>query len=56
MVSILAFDSSTMKQLLSGQDPKYFSEEFPIFYRNKVLNSDDDEEYNNAIDVAFAHN
>ena len=54
IVSIFALDSKTIGKLLSGQDPKYFDEEYPIFYRNKSKN--EDEEFNTAIDVALLHN
>jgi len=36
MVSILAFDSGSMTHLLSEDNECYFSEEFPIIYKNKV--------------------
>jgi len=35
MVSILSFDSNSIKSLLSEQFSDYFVEEFPIFYLNK---------------------
>lgn len=35
MVSILSFDSNSIKSLLSEQFQDYFEEEFPIFYLNK---------------------
>jgi len=55
MVSILAFDSNTMKQLLTGVDGEsFFSAEYPIFYRNK--SQIEGEEYNNAIDIALKNN
>ena len=36
MVSILAFDSASMASLLSSDNERYFSEQFPIIYRVKV--------------------
>jgi len=40
MVSILAFDNKSMKILLDEKTNKdYFSEEFPIFYKNKMHTS-----------------
>ena len=36
MVSILAFDSRTMKYLLSDNFDDYFTSDRPLFYRNKV--------------------
>ena len=36
MVSILSFDSLTMKYLLSDNFDDYFTEEYPIFYKNKI--------------------
>ena len=37
MVSILSFDSNSIKSLLSEQFQDYFEEEFPIFYLNKQV-------------------
>lgn len=36
MLSILSFDSRTMKYLLDDQFDDYFSSEFPLFYKNKI--------------------
>jgi hypothetical protein len=36
MVSILAFDSRSMKALLKDDFSEYFSLKYPIFYRNKI--------------------
>ena len=36
MVSILAFDSRSMNKLLSEEYQEHFSEQYPIFYRNKL--------------------
>jgi hypothetical protein len=35
MVAILAFDSMSIKSLLSEHFEEYFQSEFPIFYKNK---------------------
>lgn len=37
MVSILAFDSMSIKSLLSESFEEFFTSEFPIFYKNKKL-------------------
>lgn len=37
MVSILAFDSNSIKSLISDQFSDYFEEDFPIFYMNKLV-------------------
>lgn len=37
MVSILAFDSNSIKSLISEQFADYFEEDFPIFYMNKLV-------------------
>lgn len=36
MASILSFDSGSMSYLLDDQFDEYFSDEFPIFYKNKI--------------------
>jgi len=36
MLSILSFDSRTMKYLLDDQFDDYFSSDFPLFYKNKI--------------------
>lgn len=36
MASILAFDSGSVESLLSSENSKYFSSEFPIIYKNKI--------------------
>lgn len=35
MVSYLAFDSRSIKALLSDENKKYFKADFPVFYKNK---------------------
>jgi hypothetical protein len=48
MITLLAFDSKAIKSLLDSKFESYFSEEFPLIYRNKkqtkalVLRSDRD--------------
>lgn len=63
MLSLLAFDSNSIKILLAGCNQKYFKEEFPIFYRSKSENlvRSDGRLYKkvliaNAIDSAMEHN
>jgi hypothetical protein len=59
MVSMLAFDSRSMKVLLDEKTNKdYFKEEFPIFYRNKLQKSNNRNKffYQSAIDVAYKNN
>jgi len=51
LVSILAFDGKTMGVLLHEDRSEYFSEDFPIFYRNMH-----GEKAMNAIDVALRSN
>ena len=48
MVSYLAFDSKSIKTLLSEQNSKYFSDKFPVFYKN--------EDQTSAIDVSLDMN
>jgi len=37
MISILAFDSMSIKSLLSEKFEEYFVSEFPLFYKNKQI-------------------
>ena len=37
MASILSFDSRSMSYLLSDDFDDYFTEEYPIFYKNKIV-------------------
>jgi hypothetical protein len=48
MIPYLAFDSRSIRSLLSTENKKYFSDEFPVFYKNPDGKS--------AIDVALANN
>lgn len=36
MVSILSFDSRSMKELLDEKNEEYFQSDFPMFYKNKI--------------------
>lgn len=36
MVSILSFDSRSMKELLDEKNDSYFQSDFPMFYKNKI--------------------
>ena len=69
MVSILAFDSSTIGRILNEENEQYFQKDYPIFYKNKhggTLTEDctcdetheeelgpGEEKYWDAIDVAL---
>lgn len=48
MVSYLAFDNRSIKELLDAQNSRYFNSKYPIFYKNKDGNS--------AIDLALEGN
>ena len=63
MISLLAFDSNSIKTLLSEDKKRYFRSEFPLFYKNKKLsyvlqNGKMYKQYcsDNAIDVAIENN
>lgn len=56
MTSILSFDSRSMAALLSDKHSIYFSEEFPIFYKNKICKAKDKYFYRSAIDNALRNN
>ena len=48
MVAYLAFDSRSTKALLSQDNKQYFSDKFPVFYKN--------EDQKTAIDVSLEMN
>ena len=58
MVSLLNFDSRSMKSLLDDKHSQYFSSEFPIFYRNKIPKQGKPNEYfyRSAIDSSLKNN
>lgn len=57
MVSILSFDSNSIKQLLSEENQRFFNSEFPIIYQVKVAQKTGNEyDYTNAIEIALKHN
>jgi len=63
MLSLLAFDSNSIKILLQESNHEYFKEEFPIFYRSKseLVVRQNGKLYKkisvaNAIDAAMEHN
>jgi len=54
LVSILAFDSSVIKMILSRKNQSFITDQYPIFYKNrheKIKNK-----FCNAIDVALENN
>jgi hypothetical protein len=58
MVSILSFDSRSMKELLDDKNQEYFQSDFPMFYKNKIQNPDNRDKffYRSAIDSALRNN
>jgi len=58
MVSILSFDSRSMKVLLDESNEEYFDEKYPLFYRNKLKKLDNKGKnfYRSAIDNALRNN
>ena len=63
MVSILSFDGRSMKYLLGDEFESFFSNEYPLFYRNKIQKggsgkngSDFKFFYRSAIDSALRNN
>ena len=58
MVSILPFDSKCLKSLLKDENSSFFTEEYPIFYRNKIQKRNNKQAYfyRSAIDVALRNN
>ena len=57
MVTLLSFDSLVMADLLSSDNAQYFSEEYPIIYKNKFKKKNGKGfYYTNSIDVALKNN
>jgi len=58
MVSILSFDSRSMKVLLADRNKEFFQSDFPIFYKNKIQKSNNKTKffYRSAIDSALRNN
>jgi hypothetical protein len=57
MCSILAFDSGSMAALLDEKNESYFSELYPIIYKNKIAKKGGESfYYTNAIDIALKNN
>ena len=57
MCSILAFDSGSMAALLDESNKSYFSEQYPIIYKNKIAKRGGENfYYTNAIDIALKNN
>jgi len=58
MASILSFDSRSMGALLNEKNQEFFSEEFPIFYKNKIpkMSNNGGYYYRTAIDRALRCN
>lgn len=55
--SILSFDSMSMDSLLAEENEHYFSEEYPIIYKNKMKKKDGKGHYyTNAIENALKNN
>lgn len=57
IVSILAFDSKSVANLLSEDNEEYFSEEYPVIFKNKILKKNGKDYFiTSAIDTALKNN
>ena len=58
MVSILSFDSNSMREILNERNEEYFTPEYPLFYKNKMpkTNNKDKFFFRSAIDSALRTN
>lgn len=58
MTAILAFDSQSINTIIGSHNSEYFSNEFPVFYRNKIQKKNNQEKffYRSAIDTAMKNN
>ena len=58
LVSILTFDSNSLKALLDDKHSEHFDNKFPLFYTNKISKTNNIERfyYRSAIDTALKNN
>ena len=58
MVSILSFDSNSMRLILDESNEEYFTPQYPLFYKNKMpkTNNKDKFFFRSAIDSALRTN
>jgi hypothetical protein len=57
MVSILSFDSNSIKQLLAEKNQHFFNREYPIIYQVKVAQKQGNQyDYTNAVEIALKNN
>ena len=58
MVSILSFDSRSMKYILDDKFNEFFQSDFPLFYKNKIAKTNNKDRffYRSAIDAALRNN
>ena len=58
MAAILAFDSKSIQSIIGEHNADYFTDEFPVFYRNKVAKKNNPNKYfyRTAIDTALKNN
>ena len=57
IISVLSFESASLKYLLGQQFKKFFTPVYPIFYKNKYRRiGSDGSFYRNAIDGAIKYN
>jgi len=50
LVSLLSFDSTSMKRLLSEENNELFTDRYPLFYKNKLAKGNGKFYYRNAIE------
>ena len=57
MVSMLSFDSRSMEFLLKDEFSDFFSDKYPLFYKNKICKGTDGQYfYRNAVQNALKNN
>ena len=58
MASILTFDSKSMRYILGERHKRFFQSDFPLFYKNKIQKSNNQNKYyyRSAIDNALKNN
>lgn len=54
MAAILAFDNKCMNYLLDKRNEEFFSEEYPVFYKNKVQKLNNKNKYFYRYPIEFA--
>ena len=58
MTAILSFDSKSIHSIIGEHNDEFFTDEYPVFYRNKVAKKNNPNKFffRSAIDTAMKNN